>query len=390
MKIALIEPRASYFIAGSERVSIKHAELLSKLGHEVELYTSLRAKKEETFFFKELGDKKIKTLSILKFDITQILPEIYKTEPDTEHVRWVMESLAFSQKIYDTLENNKPDIILSYYLPDSLFKPVGIPNSIYLLGNPSKDIPLYKAFIQFCDATIAISSIVEEKWKDRTSKINLNYKLGTGVDYPILQTSTINSRTKYNLVFAGRLITRKGILTLIDAFNEIIKKNNDICLWILGDGELKNIIEEKIKLLKLDANVRLVGLVNNPYDYFTMADVCIFPSHQGDGLMGTVLEAMSAGKPVITTIKNGNEDVITNNLNGILIRPENTEDIIKSVHDLLDNTEKRNIIGKNAQKYIKENMTWSLHSKRLLKILEEIRMNYLAASRRGTSASVRE
>lgn len=372
MKIALIEPRASYFIAGSERVSIKHAEYLSQLGHEVEFYTSLRPEENETFFFKELVAKKLKNLLLLKFDITQILPNIYNLKPDGEHIRWAMESLAFNQEIHYKLKKNKPDIILSYYLPDSLFKPVGIPNVIYLLGNPSKDIPLYKAFIEFCSATISISSIVSDKWKDKISKINLNYKLGTGVDHPISQTSIINSKARYNLVFAGRLITRKGILTLIDAFNEIVKRNSDVCLWILGDGELKFHLEEKIKLLELGQNIQLTGLVNNPYDYFLMADICIFPSHQGDGLMGTVLEAMSAGKPVITTTKNGNEDIITNDINGVLIQPENVEEIINSVCDLLDNQNKRNTLGKNAQKYIEENMTWNIHCKKLQKILEEI------------------
>jgi glycosyltransferase involved in cell wall biosynthesis len=87
--------------------------------------------------------------------------------------------------------------------------------------------------------------------------------------------------------------------------------------------------------------------------------------------MGTVLEAMSAGKPVITTQKNGNEDIIVNNVNGILIPPESVNDIVKSVCYLLDKPTERESLGKNAQKYIQEYMTWDIHCEKLLKILKE-------------------
>src|SRR5438552_1724974 len=148
MKIAIIQPRASYHIAGSEKVSLKHTEYLSTLGHTIDLYTSIPKGHEETFLFKEFVGKELENVNILRFDISHSVPGIYEEKPDIEHVRWVTESLAFDEKIFETVKQNSPDVILSYYLPDSLFKPVGIPNVIYLSGYPSKAVPWYGSFIR--------------------------------------------------------------------------------------------------------------------------------------------------------------------------------------------------------------------------------------------------
>lgn len=372
MKIAIIQPRTSYYIAGSEKVSLKHTEFLSKMGHIVDFYTSKSKSLEESFLFKEFLNKKLNNVNIIRFDISESFPNIYKIKPGQDHIRWVTESIAFDEKIFDKLKKNKPDVILSYYLPDCLFKPLDIPNIVYLSGYPSQPITWYKSFIEFCYATISISSIVSQKWADEIQNVPLNYILSTGVDYPLSVQTIIKTKEKYNLVYAGRLIERKGVLTLVDAFKQIIKTNNDIHLWILGDGELKNILKTKIDKLNLSKNITMTGLVKNPYDYFTMADICIFPSHKGDGLMGTVLESMSAGKPVITTTNNGNEDVIIDGQNGIIIDPENIEAIVASILDLINSDYKRETMGKKAQEFIIKNITWDKNCKKLSEILTDV------------------
>ncbi len=375
MKIAIIQPRTPYHVSGSEKVSLKHAEFLSKLGHHIDYYTSIPKNKNETFLFKEFITKNLPGINILRFDISKSVPNLYEIEPDTKHMRWITESVAFNEKIYDELKKNKPDIMLSYYLPDSILKPSGIPNMIYLSGYPSQPILWYKSFIKFCDATISISSNVADKWAGEIKEVKLNYILGTGVDYPLPVLNKIEPKAKYNLVYAGRLIERKGVLTLLEAYKKISDENNDIHLWILGDGELKQIMEEKIREYNLQNKITMTGLVSNPYDYFAMADICIFPSHKGDGLMGTVLESMAAGKPVVTTTNNGNEDVIINGDNGLLIEPENTEELVNAIKDTLANEQKRMAMGRKAQNFIEENSTWEKNIKKLTGIFTEVLKN---------------
>ncbi|HEU0080460.1 MAG TPA: glycosyltransferase family 4 protein [Candidatus Paceibacterota bacterium] len=377
MRIAIVQPRTSYHIAGSEKVSLKHAEYLSRMGHVVDLYTSISARLNESFLFREFTEKALENVNILRFDISNSILGLYEQKPDIDHVRWTIESLAFDEKIHEALILNRPDIILSYYLPDCLFKPIGIPNVLYISGYSSEHIPLYRSFIRFCSATISISSVVSEKWSAYIKDIHLRYLLGTGVDYPLVIQNTIPPKAGCNLVFAGRLIERKGIITLIHAFKEILAEQDNVHLWILGDGELKQHIEQKIRDFGITEKVSVIGLVSNPYDYFSMADICVFPSHQGDGLMGTVLESMSAGKPVITTINNGNEDVIIHGENGILIKPADILDLKKAVLDLISDDEKRMKLGARAKEFIAKHVAWEKNAKKLSDILSEIRHEVL-------------
>jgi glycosyltransferase involved in cell wall biosynthesis len=372
MKIAIIQPRTSYFLSGSEKISLKHSEFLAKLGHTIDLYTSDFNGIQQTSLFKDFLNKKNKDVNIYYYDSSKLIPGIYEVEPDREHKRWHEESITFDRLIFEDLNKNKPDIILSYYLPDCILKPSMIPNVVYLSGYSKDPVPYYEKYIESCNATISISKIVSEKWSKETEKVKFNYVLGTGVDYPIVVQSKILSKTKYNLVYAGRLIERKGILTLIDAFKEIIKVNEDVHLWILGDGELRNDVKEKIKTFSLEEKVTMTGLVDNPYDYFNIADICIFPSHEGDGLMGTVLESMALGKAVIATTDNGNEDVITNDVNGILIEPKNTQAIVSEVLFLIEDSTKRNSLGDNAKDFISQKVAWEKNVVELSDILEDI------------------
>jgi len=111
MRIAIVQPRTPYHVAGSEKVSLKHAEHLSKIGHIVDFYTSIPKGLDETFLFRDFIAKNLKNVNLLRFDVSESVPGLYGNKPDTEHVRWVTESLAFDEKIFESLKQSRPDII---------------------------------------------------------------------------------------------------------------------------------------------------------------------------------------------------------------------------------------------------------------------------------------
>lgn len=80
------------------------------------------------------------------------------------------------------------------------------------------------------------------------------------------------------LGFAGNFVYQKNILFLIDVFKELCKKNNNIYLILLGDGELRLNIEQKIKKLKLENKIMLIGRVPNVYEYMSAMDAFVLPS----------------------------------------------------------------------------------------------------------------
>ena len=65
MKIAIVQPRTPYHVAGSEKVSLKHAEFLSKLGHQIKYYTSIPKNKDGSFLFKDFVAKNLPSVNMV-------------------------------------------------------------------------------------------------------------------------------------------------------------------------------------------------------------------------------------------------------------------------------------------------------------------------------------
>jgi len=96
---------------------------------------------------------------------------------------------------------------------------------------------------------------------------------------------------------------------LLDIFNEIIKMNNNALLLLVGDGELRNKIEEKISKLGLSKYVKLLGVRSDVNKLLQAMDVFVLPSYY-EGLPVTLIEAQASGlkcfvsKDVVTTDAN--------------------------------------------------------------------------------------
>ena len=94
----------------------------------------------------------------------------------------------------------------------------------------------------------------------------------------------------------GRFNIQKNHMFLLDVFNEIYKKNRNSVLLLIGDGELKNDILNKINTLKLNDSVFLLGLQDNVSNYLMAMDKFIFPS-LFEGMPNVIIEAQASGLP---------------------------------------------------------------------------------------------
>ncbi len=104
---------------------------------------------------------------------------------------------------------------------------------------------------------------------------------------------------KLTILFLGRLVKRKGIMELIDAYNhiddELAAKTQ---LIICGKGPLKTRANHQVRV---DRNVKFLGFVpeKNKPDYLASADIAVFPSTGGESFGIVLLEAMAAGSKVV-------------------------------------------------------------------------------------------
>ena len=111
----------------------------------------------------------------------------------------------------------------------------------------------------------------------------------------------------------GRFNPQKNHEFLIDVFNEIYKKDKDIVLLLVGDGYLKEKIEEKVNKLGLDKSVEFLGVREDIPELMQAMDLFLFPS-QFEGLAVVMVEAQAAGLKVITSTGVTKESDITNNV----------------------------------------------------------------------------
>lgn len=358
MKILIVQPRISYYIGGGEKVPIRHAEYLSKRDNEVHLFTIKSPTGKDSFLYERLK-KDAPQVSIKEFDLPAKFLNIYDIPEGENRERWDVESLAFCETIKYDIEVLRPDVILSYYLLDGLFKPPRTKNVLYLLGYPDDKNSIRKSLFYFYDKIVFISQNTKDKWREEVGSLAGGPVIHTGVDIPIfnqIEKKGLGGNGK-SIVFAGRLIERKGVEILMKAFRQL-SVGGPLNLYILGDGPLLPKLKEMAAQLNGDHKVIFTGSTPDVFEYFSSADICVFPSYGKEGLMGVVMEAMTSGGAVITTRENGNEEIITSGSNGLLIPPRDEHALANSMRGLLVDDFLRNSIKEEAKKYARDNFSW--------------------------------
>src|SRR5690606_14419248 len=102
----------------------------------------------------------------------------------------------------------------------------------------------------------------------------------------------------YAICHIGRFHPSKNHPYLLRVFKEILEKQRDAKLIIIGDGALRSVLEQQIQSLGLIDSVILTGKRTDVPELLQAMDVLLFPSLY-EGLPGTVLEAQAAGLPCI-------------------------------------------------------------------------------------------
>jgi len=209
-------------------------------------------------------------------------------------------------------------------------------------------------------------------WYKETINMNESIVVYNGVhDYLIKGALPLNNRTN-EILFLGRLNKAKGVYDLLSAFKELVKKNPNIYLKLAGDGEVDD-VKEYVTKIGISQNVKFLGWVNETakYTLFNESKIYILPSYN-EGLPMGLLEAMSAGLPVISTRVGGIPEVIQNKENGLLIVPGDIKALKESLINLFENSDLSFKLGNNARKSYLKNFSSSIMSKKFEVIYDEL------------------
>lgn len=208
------------------------------------------------------------------------------------------------------------------------------------------------------DAVIVPSSYLNEivkGWGINESKIKTIYN---GAVFKPLVLSREEARTKIGihgniLLSVGRLVPWKGFRMLIKIMPRLLEINQFFRLVIVGDGPDQKILESMVKNLGLERRVYLVG--RKPHEelatYLAASDMFVLNTGY-EGFSHQILEAMTAGIPIITTAMGGNKEVIRQGENGFMIKYQDEFNLIEAVKSLWQNPELREEFKKEGKKTV--------------------------------------
>jgi glycosyltransferase involved in cell wall biosynthesis len=159
------------------------------------------------------------------------------------------------------------------------------------------------------------------------------------------------------VVMVARFDPMKDFDTFLKAARIVCNEVSIIKFYLLGDGELKGMIEEKILQLYLQNRIFLLGEVTDVSEYLRYADISVLSS-KGEGLSNTILESMFLGIPCIATAVGGNVELLENE-RGILVQKRNEQMLSEAIITLSKNEELRLRLSQNAQSYLIKNFSIS-------------------------------
>ncbi len=170
-------------------------------------------------------------------------------------------------------------------------------------------------------------------------------------------------------LFTGRIVSEKGVEYLVKAAKKI---NGEVV--IAGDGPQRPHLEELIRTMKL-TNVQILPFVRKYeefLDLYYLADVFVSPAVWDEPLGLTIIEAMASKTPVIVTRKGGVVMAVKEGVNGLFVRPRNSNEIANAVNRLFAAPELCRKMGERGRKVVEERFTWTKIADRFDKLYSDV------------------
>jgi len=302
-------------------------------------------------------------------------------------------------KLYRLFKKEKPDIVHSITPKAGLLSMIaarlaGVPHRLHTFTGlifPSKTGPIKHVLILMdkllCKCATNIypegsgvkSDMINYKITDKPLNVIANGNIN-GIDADFFSNQLFDQqqvsylKKQYDIqqndfvfVFIGRLVKDKGINELVKAFSNLNKKKPHIKLFLVGDFEpgLNPLEDGTLAEIKTNENIIYVGFQTDVRPFLQVADVFILPSYR-EGFPNSVLQACSMSVPCIVTNVNGSNEIIENELNGIIINKKSTIELEESMANMVDHKYDLAKMGAMSRQKIIDKFTIKLVWKSLL------------------------
>jgi glycosyltransferase involved in cell wall biosynthesis len=217
------------------------------------------------------------------------------------------------------------------------------------------------------DAFVAISGEIADELAASGVAPAKIWRIPNSVDvsrfYPADEEARALLRQRHGLpaasrvvVYAGRLVSYKGLPLLLRAWKEIAAQRDDAQLWLVGAGgldihnceaELRGYVREN----QLEGSVFFAGSVPDVSEYLRVADIFAFPTEK-EGFSVALIEAMACGLAVVSTNVGGLKDILQDGANALVVPANDYDRFVAALACLLNDGTLRQLLGEAARQSV--------------------------------------
>lgn len=218
----------------------------------------------------------------------------------------------------------------------------------------------------------AVSGL-EEKIKVVNPGVDISSQVNKDLVKDLIREYKFDS--SFTLLSIGRLVERKGFDKVIAAVSRLATEN--IKYFIIGQGQDEIRLKQIVKDLKQTERVIFLGSISEAEKlaWLHASDTFIMPSRQigvdYEGFGIVYLEANQAGLPVIAGNSGGVGDAVIDGLNGLMVDPNNVEEISLAIVKIIKNKDLRFNLAENGKQRAREEFSWQRQAKKFQSVINK-------------------
>lgn len=298
-----------------------------------------------------------------------------------------VHDFSWHSKLASIISQYQPDIIFTHgiygplvYLITKYIHKLNVPlicsfHGLYFAPTKNKkwiapllnklSIMIYK---YACQRIVAVSYYSQNELASLGVPKNKIFVVHNGIKSIPLCTNKKKEDT-ITIGLVSRLDPFKGIDILLEALLKVKKMTNTpFKVEILGDGPMQNKLQWFIDNNHLKEHVHLLGYQSNISEWMNKWDIFCLPSFFENHSV-SILEAMRAGKAIVTTDVGGNKESVTDGKEALIVPAKDSESLAESLTNLINNSSLRQTLGENAHIRFLNEFTEDIMKKNLIKAL---------------------
>ena len=239
--------------------------------------------------------------------------------------------------------------------------------------------PILRRIVERSDAVTVISSYTGQRLREYVPDLEtpiIPFGAAATQKLEHANASTRSRDDRFELLFVGRLVRRKGVDVLLRAA-KVLKDDSRLRIRIVGEGPERPSLEAVARELGVLETVSFEGLIDERRidAMFAGCDALVLPAivtETGDteGLGVVLIEAMGYGKPVIASAAGGIVDVVSNEDTGLLVPPGDASALASAIRRAMDDPEQMRAIARRGTAFAESAFGWDAIVGRLIEVYQ--------------------